>query len=42
MFKKKECVAMLLAEKGYKTEKTVYTLEDATEEILKLCNREFA
>ena len=33
-------VAMLLAEKGYKTEKTVYTLEDATEEILKLCNRE--
>lgn len=35
-------VAMLLAEKGYKTEKTVYTLEDATEEILKLCNREFA
>lgn len=34
-------VAMLLAEKGYKTEKTVYTLEDATEEILKLCNREF-
>lgn len=35
-------VAMLLAEKGYKTEKTVYTLEDATEEILKLCNRESA
>ena len=33
-------VAMLLAEQGYKTEKTVYTLEDATEEILKLCNRE--
>ena len=33
-------VAMLLAEKGYKTGKTVYTLEDATEEILKLCNRE--
>ena len=31
---------MLLAEKGYKTGKTVYTLEDATEEILKLCNRE--
>ena len=33
-------VAMLLAEKGYKTEKTVYTLEDATEEILILCNRD--
>ncbi len=33
-------VSMLLADRGYKTERTVYTLEDATEEILKLCNRE--
>lgn len=33
-------VAMLLAKRGYKTDKTVYTLSDATEEILKLCNRE--
>ncbi len=33
-------VAMLLAKRGYKTDKTVYTLNDAAEEILKLCNRE--
>ena len=29
----------LLAERGYKTQKTVYTLDDATAEILKLYNR---
>ena len=32
-------VSRLLAERGYKTQKTVYTLDDATAEILKLYNR---
>ena len=32
-------VSRLLAERGYKTQKTVYALDDATAEILKLYNR---
>ncbi len=32
-------VSRLLAERGYKTQKTVYTLDDAAAEILKLYNR---
>ncbi len=32
-------VSLMLAERGYKTEKTVYTLADATTEILKLYDR---
>lgn len=32
-------VSRLLAERGYKTQKTVYTLDDATAEILKLYNQ---